>query len=106
MRLIRSLRFVPSPSSFSRRSSSLCNVIILTNIPSLDVCCVSQIEESYEDDADLEINLLREEHARLSATITTLVDELQPHAPPYELENVCDSIVSLPSSHNFFCASN
>ena len=57
-----------------------------------------QIEESYEDDADLETNLLREEHARLASTITSLVAELQPSAPDFALGDACDQIVSVQSA--------
>ena len=58
--------------------------------------CLSclQIEESYEDDGDLETNLLREEHARLSSAIANMVDELQPSAPDFALGDACDQIVS------------
>lgn len=55
----------------------------------------SQIDEGYADEEDLEANLQRDKYARLSNTVTQLIDELTPSAPDFQLRDACDQLVSL-----------
>lgn len=45
----------------------------------------------------MESNLQRDKYARLSNTVTQLIDELTPSAPDFQLREACDQLVSNPS---------
>ena len=53
---------------------------------------VRQIDEGYAEE-DLEANLQRDKYARLSNTVTQLIDELTPSAPDFQLRDACDQLV-------------
>ena len=53
---------------------------------------VQQIDEGYAEE-DLEANLQRDKYARLSNTVTQLIDELTPSAPDFQLRDACDQLV-------------
>ena len=52
-----------------------------------------QIDEGYAED-DLEANLQRDKHARLTTAVNQLIDELTPSAPYFQLWDACDQLVS------------
>ena len=52
-----------------------------------------QIDESYAED-DLEANLQRNKHMRLTTTVNQLIDELTPSVPDFQLRDTCDQLVS------------
>ena len=52
-----------------------------------------QIDEGFAED-DLETNLQRDKHARLSSMVNQLIDELTPAAPDFQLRDACDQLVS------------
>lgn len=54
---------------------------------------MQQIDEGFAED-DLETNLQRDKHARLSNLVCQLVDELTPSAPDFQLRDACDQLVS------------
>jgi len=54
---------------------------------------LSQIDEGFAED-DLETNLQRDKHARLSSMVNQLIDELTPSAPDFQLRDACDQLVS------------
>lgn len=51
-----------------------------------------KIEEEFAEE-DLDANLQRDKHARLSATVNLLIEELVPNAPDYALRDTCDQLV-------------
>ena len=54
-----------------------------------------KIDEGFSED-DLEANLQRDKHARLTNAVNQLVDELSPSAPDFQLRDACDQLVSMP----------
>jgi len=52
-----------------------------------------QIDEGFSDE-DLEANLQRDKHARLTNSVNQLIDQLTPSAPDTQLRNACDQLVS------------
>jgi hypothetical protein len=78
MRRIRSPRCVHVP----------CNMWLVAeyNLP-------PQIDEGFAED-DLEANLQRDKHARLTTAVNQLIDELTPSAPDFQLRDACDQLVS------------
>ena len=53
----------------------------------------AEIDEGYAEE-DLEANLQRDKYARLSSTVTQLIDELTPSAPDFQLRDACEQLVS------------
>lgn len=51
-----------------------------------------KIDEGFDED-DMESNLQRDKYARLSNTVTQLIDELTPSAPDFQLREACDQLV-------------
>jgi hypothetical protein len=78
MRRIRSLRYV----------HVLCNMwrVVECHLP-------PQIDEGFAED-DLEANLQRDKHARLTTAVNQIIDELTPSAPDFQLRDACDELVS------------
>ncbi|CAL1713540.1 unnamed protein product [Somion occarium] len=54
----------------------------------------AEIDEGFAEE-DLESNLQRDKYARLCNTVNTLIDELTPSAPDFQLREACDQLVSL-----------
>jgi hypothetical protein len=52
-----------------------------------------QFDEAYEDFPDLETNLVRDKLARLTSSIVSIIEELQPHSPDFTLKDACDQLV-------------
>ncbi|KAI0770584.1 kinase-like protein [Fomes fomentarius] len=55
----------------------------------------AEIDEGYADEEDLEANLQRDKYARLSNTVTQLIDELTPSAPDFQLRDACDQLLNI-----------
>ena len=55
---------------------------------------VAQIDEGFSED-DLEANLQRDKYARLCNQVNSLIDELTPSAPDFQLRDACDQLVSV-----------
>ncbi|KAI0292680.1 hypothetical protein B0F90DRAFT_1920254 [Multifurca ochricompacta] len=56
----------------------------------------AEIDEGFDED-DLEANLQRDKHARLTSAVNQLIDELTPSAPDFQLRDACDQLVSIMS---------
>ncbi|RPD56118.1 kinase-like protein [Lentinus tigrinus ALCF2SS1-7] len=54
----------------------------------------AEIDEGYAEE-DLEANLQRDKYARLSNTVTQLIDELTPSAPDFQLRDACDQLLNI-----------
>lgn len=54
----------------------------------------AEIEDNF-DEADLEANLLRDKKATLCASVSRLVEQLQPSAPSFALRDTSDELVSI-----------
>ncbi|KZT69616.1 Pkinase-domain-containing protein [Daedalea quercina L-15889] len=54
----------------------------------------AEIDEGFSEE-DLEANLQRDKYARLSATVTQLIDELTPSAPDFQLREACDQLLNI-----------
>jgi hypothetical protein len=53
-----------------------------------------QIDEGF-DEHDLETNLNRDRHARLTASVNALIDKLEPNAPDYQQREACDELLTI-----------
>jgi hypothetical protein len=76
-----------------RRILSPRYVQLLCNTWLIQRCLPSQIDEGFAED-DLEANLQRDKHARLTTAVNQLIDELTPSAPDFQLRDACDQLVS------------
>ncbi|KAF8489636.1 kinase-like protein [Russula emetica] len=56
----------------------------------------AEIDEGFAED-DLEANLQRDKHARLTTAVNQLIDELTPSAPDFQLRDACDQLLSIVS---------
>ncbi|KAI0927507.1 hypothetical protein AcV5_008028 [Taiwanofungus camphoratus] len=54
----------------------------------------AEIDEGFAEE-DLESNLQRDKYARLSSTVTQLIDELTPSAPDFQLRDACDQLLNI-----------
>ncbi|OSX57176.1 hypothetical protein POSPLADRAFT_1050231 [Postia placenta MAD-698-R-SB12] len=54
----------------------------------------AEIDEGFAED-DMESNLQRDKYARLSNTVTQLIDELTPSAPDFQLREACDQLLAI-----------
>ena len=63
----------------------------------------TQSDEDFVED-DLEANLQRDKYARLTSTISQLIDELTPSAPDFQLRDACDQLVCVRRSLGVFVA--
>ncbi|KAF7966406.1 hypothetical protein HWV62_38446 [Athelia sp. TMB] len=54
----------------------------------------AEIDEGFAED-DLETNLQRDKHARLSSMVNQLIDELTPSAPDFQLREACDQLIAI-----------
>ncbi|EGN91709.1 hypothetical protein SERLA73DRAFT_173393 [Serpula lacrymans var. lacrymans S7.3] len=54
----------------------------------------AEIDEGFAED-DLEANLQRDKHARLSNMVNQLIDELTPSAPDFQLREACDQLINI-----------
>ncbi|KAH7337093.1 hypothetical protein B0J17DRAFT_718990 [Rhizoctonia solani] len=54
----------------------------------------AEIDEGF-DEHDLETNLNRDRHARLTASVNTLIDKLEPNAPDYQQREACDELLNI-----------
>lgn len=52
----------------------------------------TQIDEGFAED-DLETNLQRDKYARLCSQVNSLIDQLTPSAPDFQLREACDQLV-------------
>ena len=52
----------------------------------------AEIDEGFDED-DLEVNLQRDKYARLTNAISSLIDELSPAAPDFQVQAACDQLV-------------
>lgn len=76
-----------------RRIRSPRCVHVLCNMWLVEFHLPPQIDEGFAED-DLEANLQRDKHARLTTAVNQLIDELTPSAPDFQLRDACDQIVS------------
>ncbi|KAF8746478.1 Serine/Threonine protein kinase, catalytic domain, partial [Rhizoctonia solani] len=54
----------------------------------------AEIDEGF-DEHDLETNLNRDRHARLTASVNNLIDKLEPNAPDYQQREACDELLGI-----------
>ncbi|KDN41719.1 hypothetical protein RSAG8_07250, partial [Rhizoctonia solani AG-8 WAC10335] len=54
----------------------------------------AEIDEGF-DEHDLETNLNRDRHARLTASVNALIDKLEPNAPDYQQREACDELLNI-----------
>ncbi|KAJ1303227.1 hypothetical protein OPQ81_011425 [Rhizoctonia solani] len=54
----------------------------------------AEIDEGF-DEHDLETNLNRDRHARLTASVNALIDKLEPNAPDYQQREACDELLTI-----------
>ncbi|KAK7689843.1 hypothetical protein QCA50_006482 [Cerrena zonata] len=54
----------------------------------------AEIDEGFAEE-DLESNLQRDKYARLCNTVNTLIDELTPSAPDFQLREACDQLLNI-----------
>ncbi|KAG8729498.1 hypothetical protein FRC11_008644, partial [Ceratobasidium sp. 423] len=54
----------------------------------------AEIDEGF-DEHDLETNLNRDRHARLTASVNSLIDKLEPNAPDYQQREACDELLNI-----------
>ncbi|EIW81107.1 hypothetical protein CONPUDRAFT_104294 [Coniophora puteana RWD-64-598 SS2] len=54
----------------------------------------AEIDEGFAED-DLETNLLRDKHARLTSMVNELIDELTPSAAEFQLREACEQLISI-----------
>ncbi|EEB93559.1 hypothetical protein MPER_07763 [Moniliophthora perniciosa FA553] len=54
----------------------------------------AEIDEGFSED-DLEANLQRDKYARLCNQVNSLIDELTPSAPDFQLRDACDQLASI-----------
>lgn len=54
----------------------------------------AEIDEGFDED-DLETNVQRDKHARLCNMVNTLIDELSPAAPDFQLRDACDQLMNI-----------
>ena len=69
----------------------------------------AEIDEGFDED-DLEANLQRNKYARLTSNISSLIDELSPAAPDFQLRDACDQLMNIltdaPEMHVQFMSSH
>ncbi|KZV66238.1 hypothetical protein PENSPDRAFT_755870 [Peniophora sp. CONT] len=69
----------------------------------------AEIDEGFDED-DLEMNLQRDKYARLTSNISSLIDELSPAAPDFQLRDACDQLMGIltdaPEMHVQFMSSH
>ena len=69
----------------------------------------AEIDEGFDED-DLEANLMRDKYARLTGSINSLIDELSPAAPDFQLRDACEQLVGIlgdaPEMHGVFMGSH
>ncbi|KAI0035206.1 hypothetical protein K488DRAFT_76773 [Vararia minispora EC-137] len=69
----------------------------------------AEIDEGFDED-DLEANLQRDKYARLTNTISSLIDELSPSAPDFQLRDACDQLLGIladaPEMHSHLVSSH
>ncbi|KAJ8081011.1 Protein kinase of the Mitotic Exit Network [Marasmius tenuissimus] len=54
----------------------------------------AEIDEGFSED-DLEANLQRDKYARLCNQVNSLIDELTPSAPDFQLRDACDQLLTI-----------
>lgn len=54
----------------------------------------AEIDEGFSEE-DLEANLQRDKHARLTTSVNQLIDELTPSAPNFQLRDACDQLLAI-----------
>ncbi|QRV77490.1 kinase domain protein [Ceratobasidium sp. AG-Ba] len=54
----------------------------------------AEIDEGF-DENDLETNLSRDRHARLTSSVNGLIDKLEPNTPDHEQRNACDELLAI-----------
>ncbi|KAF9265314.1 hypothetical protein L218DRAFT_957501 [Marasmius fiardii PR-910] len=54
----------------------------------------AEIDEGFSED-DLEANLQRDKYARLCNQVNSLIDELTPSAPDFQLRDACDQLLNI-----------
>lgn len=54
----------------------------------------AEIDEGF-DEHDLETNLNRDRHARLTASVNGLIDKLEPSAPDFQQREACDELLNI-----------
>ncbi|KAG8716348.1 hypothetical protein FRC09_015862 [Ceratobasidium sp. 395] len=54
----------------------------------------AEIDEGF-DENDLETNLSRDRHARLTSSVNALIDKLEPNTPDDEQRNACDELLAI-----------
>lgn len=55
----------------------------------------AEIDEDFEEEADLEANVARDKHARMCALIVELVEDLQPRTSQDELIETCEQLIGI-----------
>ncbi|VDB91802.1 unnamed protein product [Peniophora sp. CBMAI 1063] len=69
----------------------------------------AEIDEGFDED-DLEANLQHDKYARLTSNISSLIDELSPAAPDFQLRDACDQLMGIltdaPEMHVQFMSSH
>lgn len=66
----------------------------LIRVPSANHQLFNQIDEGF-DENDLETNLSRDRHARLTASVNALIDKLEPMTPEYAQRDACDELLAI-----------